>query len=176
MRIATRTLLAGLVSLTACSTSSTAAQGPRAQAPSDVVATVGSTSITLREVDQRALERPAADFGQIRLSQAIYDARRSALDAIVGNLLLDAEAKARGIDRAALVDREITTKVAPPTEADVAAWYQANPGRVQGTPLDQVRTPIRALLIEERSIDVRHQFLDSLQAKTPVRLSLEPAS
>jgi protein-disulfide isomerase len=177
MRIATRTLLAGIVSLTACSascTASTAAQGPRAQAPQDVVATVGSTSITLREVDERALERPAADFGQIRLSQAVYEARRGALDGMVGNLLLDAEAKERGIDRATLVDREITSKVAPPTEADIAAWYQANPARVQGTPLDQVRTPIRALLIQERSVDVRHRFLDTLQAKTPVRLSLEP--
>jgi protein-disulfide isomerase len=174
MRIATRILLASIVSLTACSTASTAAQGPRAQAPADVVATVGSTSVTLRDVDERALERPAADFGQIRLSQAVYDARRSALDTIVGNLRLEAEAKARGIDRATLVDREITSKVAPPTEADIAAWYQANPARVQGAPLDQVRTPIRALLIQERSIDIRRRFLDTLQAKTPVRLSLEP--
>ena len=27
--------------------------------------------------------------------------------------------------------------------SDIAAWYQANPQRVQGAPLEQVREPIR---------------------------------
>ncbi len=174
MRKTARILLGGVVFLTACSTASTSAQSPRRQGPSDVVATVGATSITLAEVDDRALDRSAADYGAMRLSQAVYNARRTAVDSLVGNLLLDAEAKTRGTDRPTLIDREITSKVVPPSATDVEAWYAANPARVQGATLDQVRTPIRALLIQERTIAIRAEFLDGLKAKTPVAITLEP--
>jgi protein-disulfide isomerase len=164
-------VIAGVVvGAAACSRSGHAAQ----QASTDIVATVGSTSVTLGEVDQQALERSADDFGTVRLSQAVYEARRSALNTIVGNLLLDAEAQKRGIDRQQLVDREITAKVASPTEAEIAQWYQANPGRVQNAPLDQVRTPIRNLLMQQRAESAREAFLETLAAKTRVRTTLEP--
>src|SRR5262245_53083854 len=90
---------AAAVFFTACST---AAQPARAPLPSDVVGTVGSVSITLADVDERAMQAPAGNFGSLTLLQALYEARRAALDEIVGNLLLDQEAKTRGIDRATL--------------------------------------------------------------------------
>src|SRR6266566_1088642 len=127
-----------VVLLAACSTS---AQSTKAPAPTDVVATLGSTSITLADVDQRALQQPVDSFGSVKLVQALYEARRAALDDIVGDMLVAADAKVRGIDRAALEAQEIDAKATPVSDTDVAAWYQANPGRVQGAPLDQVRAP-----------------------------------
>ena len=50
--------------LTACST---AAQPARQPGPNDTVAVVGSTAITLSQVDERALTRPAGAFGNARL-------------------------------------------------------------------------------------------------------------
>src|SRR6476659_2892482 len=111
---------------------STSAQQNRKPAPTDVVATVGTTYITLEEVDEKALQEPAASFGSLRLAQAIYEARRAAADEIVGNRLLDDEAKRRGVTRSALFEQEISSQVTSITEADVSAWYQANPQRVQG--------------------------------------------
>ena len=167
-----RGLLVGLVLfLAACAGS---AQAPKHQGPSDIVATVGSVSITLADVDDKALERQAADYGSLRLSQAVYNARRAAVDTLVGNMLLDAEAKARGMDRATLVDKEITSKVAVPTGGEIEKWYSENPARVQGAPLEQVRAPIRSFLMQERELDVRTRFVDSLKAKTPVTITLEP--
>ncbi len=154
--------------------SSTSAQPPKAQSASDVVATVGSTSITLAEVDERALQQPATNFGSLKLGQALYEARRQSLEDIVANRLMDQEAKARGIERSALVEKEIGDKVAPVGDVDVANWYQANQGRVQGAPLDQVRAPIRAYLIQERMEDARQRYVDTLKLKTPVRMMLEP--
>lgn len=160
-----------LVAVAACSTS---AQPARQQSASDVVATIGGTPLTLAEVDRVALKEPASAFGSARLEQALYIARRAAIDEIVGNRLMDAEAKTRGIERAALVEREITSKAGTPTDAEVTAWYQANPARVQGAPLDDVRGPIRSLLTQERVSDARASFVDTLKAKTPVTVSLEP--
>src|SRR5437899_546635 len=103
MRVPFTALVAVL--LAACSTS---AQPAKPQpAPSDVVATVGARNFTLAEVDERALREAAASFGNARLGQALYLARRAAIDQMVGNELLDQEAKSRGIDRPALVEKEI---------------------------------------------------------------------
>ena len=165
------TLAAGLLLLTACASS---AQQAKQMAPTEVVATVGKTSITLGEVDALAMQAPASNFGGVRLVQALYLARRAALDDIIGRRLMDDEAKARGIDRPSLVEKEIADKAPAPTAADIDFWYQNNPARVQGATLDQVREPIRSLLIEERMDAARERFIASLKDKTSVTVSLEP--
>jgi protein-disulfide isomerase len=157
-----------------CACSSTEAQQQKQPAAGDVVAKVGATSITLAQVDEKALEQPVANFGSVKLSQALYEARRQAIDELVANALLDLEAKQRGVERAALVEKEISDKVAPVGDAEVASWYQTNQARVQGAPLEQVRAPIRAYLIQERMSIAREQYLATLKAKTPVAISLEP--
>src|SRR6266849_4271287 len=167
----TLTICAALAAFAACSTSAQQAHRP---AQNDVVATVGTAAITLGEVDDKALEQQAGNFGSVKLSQAVYEARRLALDDIVATKLLDGAAKAEGIDRPALVEKEITSKIKPVTDPEIAAWYQANQARVQGAPLDQVRQPIRAFLIQERMQDVRAKYLDELKSKTSVRVMLDP--
>ena len=78
------TLLAtAIVLATACST---AAQPARRPVPTDIVATVGSTPIMLSEVDDKALEQPAQ--GGVKLSLALYDARRAALDDLIAVRLM----------------------------------------------------------------------------------------
>jgi len=164
------TLLAtAIVLATACST---AAQPARRPVPTDIVATVGSTPIMLSEVDDKALEQPAQ--GGVKLSLALYDARRAALDDLIATRLMDDAAKAQGIDRSALIEKEITSRVQTVTDFDVNTWYEANKARVQGAPLEQVRQPIRQYLTQERMQAVRSDYLDTLKRKTPVRVMLEP--
>ena len=165
------TLAALLGVLTACSQPS--AQQARRPAPTESVATVDGVPITLAEVDDKALEQPASNFGNAKLSLALYDARRAALDDIVANRLIDAAAKAAGIDRTALIEKEITAKIAPVSDADISAWFQANQARLQGAPLEQVRQPIRAYLTQERMQGIRAQYVDGLKAKSAVRLMLD---
>jgi protein-disulfide isomerase len=164
----------GLAGLLAACSSSTAAQQNRQPSASDVVATVGSVSITLAQVDEKALQQPASNFGSAKLSQALYEARRAAVEEVVATTLLDQEAKAQGIERAALIEKEITSKVPPVSETEIASWYQANQARVQGASLDQVRKPIRAFLIQERMQVARERYLDTLKSKTRVAVTLEP--
>ena len=120
------------------------------------------------------MQTPAGNFGSLTLLQALYEARRTALDEIIGNRLLDQEAEARGIDRATLTEREVASRVATPTEADVNGWYQANSARVQGASLEQVKEPIRELLVRERGLAARQQYLDTLRAKATVTIALDP--
>jgi hypothetical protein len=166
------TLAALLGVLTACSQPS--AQQAKRLAPAEAVATVDGVPITLGEVDDKALEQPVSNFGSAKLSQALYEARRLALDDLVANRLMDAAAKTQGIDRSALIEKEITARVAPVTDAEIAAWFQANQGRLQGAPLDQVRQPIRNFLTQERMQTIRSQYVDSLKARSAVRVMLDP--
>jgi protein-disulfide isomerase len=169
MRFSKFALIAVL--LTACS--KTSAQPAKRMAPGDVAATVGATSITLSEVDDKALQQSAGNFGSMKLSQALYEARRAAVDDLIANTLLDQEAKTRGLDRAALVEQEITSKVTAVNDADVSTWYQQNQARVQGAAIEQVRQPIRAYLTQERMEVARQRYLDELKGKTRVRVLLE---
>src|SRR6478609_4007035 len=165
---------AALLIVTACSTSAQPSRQSRQPGPAEVVARVGNDPITIEEVDARALQEPATSFGSAKLVQALYMARRATIEEIVANRLLDAEAKTRGIDRPTLVEREIASKAPVPTEAEIAAWYQANPARVNGATLDQVRAPIKNLLIEQRMDAARATLVESLKTKTTVTVTLEP--
>jgi hypothetical protein len=110
----------------------------------------------------------------MKLSQALYEARRIALDELVASTLIDREAKLRSVDRSALIEQEITSKVSQVTDPEIQQWYDANRNRVQGASLDQVRQPIRQYLTQERMELARQQYLTTLKAKTPVRVMLEP--
>ena len=165
------TLAAGVLLATACSS---AAQQSKKPSPSDVVVTIGAASIRLEQIDEKALQNPVDRFGDVTLAQAIYEARRTAADEIIATTLLDQEAKRRKVERKVLDEQEIVAKVRPVADADVTAWYDANPQRVQGAPLEQVRTPIVSLLTQMHLREARDAYINALKAKTPVRVRLEP--
>ena len=167
-------LALGAVVVLVAACSQTSAQQAKRPASGDVVAKVGTATITLADVDDKALEQPASNFGSAKLSQAIFEARRAALDELIATSLMDAAAKAQGIERTALVEKEITAKIPPVSDSDVTTWFQANQARLQGQPLDQVRQPIRAFLTQERMQGIREQYVDGLKARTAVVVMLDP--
>src|SRR5205085_11851643 len=84
------------------------------------------------------------------------------------------EAAARGTTREALVQQEISGKVTQPTDADVDAWFRSNQERLRGATLDQVRSGIRAYLVQERTQTARQAYIDRLQTRTSVNMTLQP--
>jgi protein-disulfide isomerase len=158
--------------LTACSASS--AQQSRVQAPTEVIAVVGPRSITLAEVDEKAMQQPAGNFGGARLSQAIYQARRDAVDELINDALLQQDAAARKLDAATIIEQDITSKVVPPTDEDAAVFYRENRARLQNATLEQARDTIKAYLVQQRTLSARQVYLDNLRAKTAIRITLEP--
>jgi protein-disulfide isomerase len=162
---------AALVFALACST---AAQPARQPGPGDVVATVDGRSITLAEVDERALSQSAGNFSSLRLADALYEARRATIDDMINLTLVDRQAQSLGIDAAELLKREVTGKAVEPTEFDVAAWYKANPNRVQNQPIEKVGDAIKNLLRGERVEALRQQYLNGLRAKAEISVRLDP--
>src|SRR5690349_21239820 len=119
-----------LVALTACSSAAQPAPARSAAPAPDVVATVGSASITLAELDELALKDNTSNYGAMRLLHALYEARRTALDELVAMKLVEQEAKARGTTTDALMTAEVSAKAnAAVTDEEIAAWYNSHPDR-----------------------------------------------
>ncbi len=168
------TALAGVVVMLLTGCARSAAQQARMPAPSDVVATVGSASITLAQVDEKALQQSTGNFGGMKLAQALFEARRLAIEELIEDALLAQDAKARKLDPAKVIDQEITAKVVEPTDAEAAQWYQQNQSRLQGATLDQARQAIKAFLVQQRTLTARQQYMDGLRAKVATRIMLDP--
>ena len=145
-----------------------------APSASPVVARVADRAFTLDEIDQHALSVDAGAFQGLQLRQALYEARRRAVDEAVAQELFAREAKARGISPDALVQQEVMSQIAPVPDSAVAAWYEANKNRAGGASLDQVRDQIRQYLEQQRLNQASALFISRLKAKTKVEVTLEP--
>ena len=109
----------------------------------------------------------------MKLAQALFEARRIAAEELIEDELLAQDAKTRKLDQATLIQREITAKVAEPTEAEAALWYQQNQSRLQGASLEQARTAIKSYLLQQRTLAARQKYLDGLRARIATRIVLE---
>ena len=143
-----------------------------AQSPSDVAARVGGRAITVKELDERWRAADAAD--QAETVQKLYDGRRAALEAIVADALIAEAAKTRGLSPEAYVQAEISKRVKPVTDTDVAVFYQSNAGQMEGRPLEVMAPAITRYLTEQQENEARLTLVNELRKTGPnVRVLME---
>jgi protein-disulfide isomerase len=154
-----------LAAATACSQARSAPRtdGDDAQA---VVARIDGQAVTQKEVDARA------ESTLQRLKDEEYEARRRALDEIVVERLMDAQAKAQGISRDELLKREVEGKVVPPTPAEIKDLYDRNKDRVGGRSLAELTPEIERSIRQTRSAERAQAYLDELRGKATVAVTL----
>ena len=109
----------------------------------------GSASITLAEVDEQAHAAAGRHFGNVKLSQALYDARRAALDECRRTAHRPGRQGARHRGPA-LVEKEITSKVRRPTEADDQRVVSGEPGARAGRVARSGAGADQASLVQQR--------------------------
>ena len=152
------------------------AQVPAGRAPDgggDVIARVGDRAITLAELDRRWAEAEPASWAQVR--QGTYDARRRILDAMVGDALIDLEARKRGMSKERLLETELAGRIRPVTPEEIAAFYKSMGERAGGATLAQLTPAIRQHLEEQRPVQARQALMADLRkASTAVRTMLAP--
>lgn len=164
--------IAAAVAVAALAAAAPAAEGPAKPAPGEApgkpVALVGSVPITEAQLDE------TIDEGQLReLRMREFQLRSQALDELIAQKLIENEAAARGVTVPALVKTEIEDK-APMTDAEVAAFYQANKARFGPTPEDEALKQIKARLPQQRQRERRAVWVRELRQKAAVRVLLEP--
>jgi protein-disulfide isomerase len=129
-----------------------------AQKPGDVVATATGHIWTAQDLSPEAQDA-ITKFPTLGIS-----ARKQLLAQYVGELLLETEAKARGITPTALVKLEVK-KIKDPTPAEIKAIYDANADKLGGKTLEEVRPQIVEFLRRDPEEKAMKAFVDSLAAK-----------
>jgi hypothetical protein len=111
---------------------------------------------------------------QVSLAQdTVIVARSRQLELKINDLLLEAEAKRRGITTAKLLELEVTAKVIPPTEADAKAFYES---KSPTQSFNSVKNTIVAQLRAERAAARALQFANSLRATAKIAVTNQPIS
>jgi protein-disulfide isomerase len=165
-RSASRPVLIVLVlAAAACSRARTAGPDPKAD-PQTVVARVAGRTITQKELDAKAAGALA------RIRQQEYDARREALDDLVVERLLDAEAERQHVSREELLKREVEAKVPRPTPQQIDQVYAVNKDRIGGRSRAEVGPEIERSLIQRRSGERAQAFMAELKRKGNVEVLL----
>jgi protein-disulfide isomerase len=149
-------------------------QAERAVDGDSIAAKSGDWVVTYRDLDRRALTQDAAKFQGLRLREAIHEARRAALEALLAEHLLEVEAKRTGESPQALLQRELQSRTTAVADGQVRAWYDANQSRLKGASFDAAAADIRRLLEAQQRERARQDLLDRLRVATPVTLMLEP--
>jgi protein-disulfide isomerase len=131
--------------------------------PATVVVTVAGRPVLAGTVNERL--KPI--IYKLRLNT--YLAEQPALDQLVNDVLLIAEASRLNVAPEEIVRKEVSEKVKQPTEAEVSKFYEENKTRIKEG-LNSVRAYISNYLVEQDRQRLERQFAERLRRGANVRL------
>jgi protein-disulfide isomerase len=142
------------------------------RAGTDVVATVAGQPITNADIEAQVGSR----LSQLRMQmqQQEYQLKSQAVDQIVRDRLIEAEAKARGVSTADLLKAEIEDKVAAPTKEEIDQAYERNKARLGTRTRDEAGPEIERQIRLQKAAERRNKLMDELEAKADVQIFLDP--
>jgi protein-disulfide isomerase len=153
------------------------AQKKAQPAGSRTVATVNGKAITEEELEKAA----ATELESLEMQKLQYEANyarerhqvlEGSLDRMIEERLLAADAARLGVSQKDLLAREVESKVKPPTQAEVDAFYEANKSRIS-QPRDQVLPQIRQYLQRQSYEKAKAEFIDQLKIRYGATSRLE---
>ena len=132
-------------------------------APSVVVVTASGRPVTAGSVNERL--KPIA----YKLRLNAYRLAKQALDLTINDLLLLAEANRRNVPPEEIVRKEISEKVKPPTEAEIAKFYAENKAKIPGE-LAAVSGQIASYLEQQDRQRLEQALSERLRKGADIRL------
>jgi len=146
-----------------------AADAAAAAGPKAPVARIGTEVITAGDLD-------TSIRGELNeMEQRTYDLRKSALDQLINQRLVEAKAKVAGKPVDEFLRAELAPKVGEPTDEEARALYERAKaaGQVK-EPFDQVKAQITQFLRRQKSEAVLAQYLEQIRAEAKVEVLLPP--
>ena len=163
--------------LVACSVSETPVRaeksdGAEAEAETTVaggkvLATVAGEEITEAEVE----EVVAAQL--LKVDRERHQIIERGVSQVVATRLLEKEAEAQGLSVAELLEKEVSSKVVPPTDEEGDAFYQENQAQIR-QPKEQVSVQIHQYLVQQQTQEGRMELLATLDEKYGSETFIEP--
>ncbi|HKN47667.1 MAG TPA: thioredoxin domain-containing protein, partial [Candidatus Polarisedimenticolia bacterium] len=135
---------------------------PAGPDPKSKVAVVGGQSISFEDLALKVL------------NQQEFDARRQVLDTMINEMILSKEAAAVGVEKDALIEKEVTSKVGEPSQSEIDAWYEQNKSRVGNQTKEQIAPQISAMLRSQKMGAAQQSYMADLRQKYGVKILMEP--
>jgi protein-disulfide isomerase len=110
-----------------------------------------------------------------QLQQEVIEARQRELDLQIDSMLLDAEAKKRGVTASQIIKDDVIAKVQAPTDAEAQAFYDKNKASIQGEFKDE-KNNIIEFLRYQRQQEQAGKLAQQLRAAAQVKILAKPAA
>lgn len=109
----------------------------------------------------------------LQLRNQEYQIKRQGLEKLIGQKLLEAADKDKGLSAEKLLDQEIDAKVSEPADAEVEAYYLGQKEKLN-RPLDEIKTQLRQSLKQAKLQQARQDYTNRLRDKADVVVLLSP--
>src|SRR5437763_3459856 len=131
-----------------------------------VLAAVNGTPIRIEAINERMKAYV------YKMEMRIYAAQKQVLDRRINDLLIVAEANRRKIGPEEIVRSEITDKTKPPTESEIAKFYEDNKARITGD-LASARADIANYLQQQQQDNLERALAERLRASAKFQMLLK---
>ncbi len=140
-------------------------------APDTVVATYNGKKITAGELDAKMGDQLQ------ELEKQKFQMRKQALDQMVVQDLVKTEATKKGVTEEQWIKTEVDEKIAPPSDAEIAAMYQTNADKLPpGSKLEDFKDRIVDFMTRPKKQERAKEVFDTLRKSANVEIKLpEPA-
>ena len=154
---------------TSSNASTTAASGTAFGVPAvpDVVAKINGVDVTRAEFEA------VSKAGEIEAIVKLTQGREQALEQLIVERLVKAEAEKRGLSEEALFKAEVDDKIVPPPEDAIRGFYEANKARMPpDSTYESMREQVVAAMTKQDRSKAIRTFLDGLKAAAKVETFL----
>ena len=135
----------------------------------EVLGTVNGVKITKQDLS------PETQARVNELQQQVVDARARELDLQIDSILLEAEAKKRGVSPSQIIKDEVIAKVQQPTDAEAQTFYDKNKAQIKGE-FNAEKTNIVEYLRYQRQQELARKLAERLRAAAQVKVIAKPAA
>jgi protein-disulfide isomerase len=163
--------LAALVAAVACQSPRSAQPSQPKQDPAAPVAKIGGKSITAGELDT-TVKKDLAQLEQ-QYNEQKYQVRRNALESMLRQRAFEEKAKSLGISRDELLNKEVVSKIAEPSDEEVRALYdRAKASGQQLPPLEQVKPDIVRFIKNQKGQGALAEYYENLKKEMGIEVLL----
>ena len=110
---------------------------------------------------------------QAQLRNQEYELKSRAIENLIDQRLLEAEAKKKGIAVGEVLEHEVDAKVTEPAEAELKAAYQSQKDR-PNPPFEEVKAQLQQALKQAKLQEGRQEYLKHLREQAGVSILLRP--
>lgn len=134
--------------------------------PSAIIATISGQPLNAGPILERL--KPAI----FKLRMDTYELEKAAVDRLISDMLVIAEANRRNVGAEVLMRTEVSEKAHRPTDAEVAKFYAENSKQIHGD-LNQVHSQLADYLEERDKQRLEKELNDRLRRTANVRLLIQ---